>query len=113
MAVPEEQIPDLGRKPMDAPNEKPYLALQVLMMPKDTPGLVAASLPGTLPNIPYMTIFGGVILSYIDQAGALGARHEVIRAGGPLPFLVTVAFNRVEFKQPVLVGDLVRFSTRL
>src|SRR5439155_24661121 len=90
-----------------------YLALQVLMMPKDTNGLVAPSLPGTLPNVLYMTIFGGVILSYIDQAGALGARHEVLRAGGPLPFVVTVAFNRVEFKQPVLVGDLVRFTTSL
>lgn len=92
---------------------EPYLALQVLMMPKDTNGMVAPSLPGTLPNLPYLTIFGGVILSYIDQAGAIGARHEVIRAGGALPFLVTVAFNRVEFKQPVLVGDLVRLSTHL
>jgi acyl-CoA thioesterase YciA len=27
--------------------------------------------------------------------------------------LVTVAVNRVEFKQPVLVGDVVRFLTRL
>jgi acyl-CoA thioesterase YciA len=76
-----------------------YLAIQVVMMPRDTN--------------PMNTIFGGVILSYIDQAGALGARREVVRAGGPLPFLVTVAFNRVEFKQPVLVGDVVRFLTRL
>ena len=35
------------------------------------------------------------------------------RAGGPLPFLVTVAINRVEFKKPVLVGDVVRFLTRV
>ncbi len=54
-----------------------------------------------------------VILSYIDQAGAIGARREVAQAGGPLPFLVTVAINRVEFRQPVLVGDVVRFLTRL
>ena len=27
------------------------------------------------------------------------------------PMLVTVAINRVEFKQPVLVGDVVRFET--
>ena len=27
--------------------------------------------------------------------------------------MVTVAVNRVEFKQPVLVGDVVRFLTRL
>jgi acyl-CoA thioesterase YciA len=76
-----------------------YLAIQVVMMPRDTN--------------PHGTIFGGVILSYIDQAGAIGARHEVVRAGGPSPILVTVAVNRVEFHHPVLVGDVVRFLTRL
>jgi acyl-CoA thioesterase YciA len=76
-----------------------YLAIQVVMMPRDTN--------------PHGTIFGGVILSYIDQAGAIGARREVIRAGGEPPFLVTVAFNRVEFRSPVLVGDVVRFLVRL
>src|SRR5260370_21165302 len=64
-------------------------------------------------NFLYSTIFGGVILSYIDQAGAIGARREVLRAGGSAPFLVTVAMNRVEVHQPVLVGDVVRFLTRL
>src|SRR6202030_3102829 len=78
---------------------EPYLAIQVVMMPRDTN--------------PLGSIFGGVILSYIDQAGAIGARHEVVKAGGSLPMLVTVAMNRVEFKQPVLVGDVVRFMTRL
>jgi acyl-CoA thioesterase YciA len=77
----------------------PYLAIQVVMMPRDTN--------------PYGTIFGGVILSYIDQAGAIGARREVVRAGGKPPVVVTVALNRVEFKQPVHVGDVVRFQTRL
>jgi acyl-CoA thioesterase YciA len=62
---------------------------------------------------PRLTIFGGVILSYVDQAGALGARHEIMRLGGEPPFVVTVAMNRVEFKRPVLVGDLVRFLTRV
>jgi acyl-CoA thioesterase YciA len=76
-----------------------YLAIQVVMMPRDTN--------------PHGTIFGGVILSYLDQAGAIGARREVIRAGGPPPSLVTVAMNRVEFKKPVLVGDVVRFLVRL
>jgi acyl-CoA thioesterase YciA len=90
---------------------EPYVAIQVLMMPRDANGLPAPVLPGMLPNAPYLTIFGGVILSYIDQAGAIGARREVHRMGGPVPFLVTVAVNRVEFKQPVLVGDVVRFLT--
>ncbi len=41
------------------------------------------------------------------------ARREVILAGGLPPVLVTVALNRVEFKQPVLVGDVVRFLVQL
>jgi acyl-CoA thioesterase YciA len=88
-----------------------YLALQVIMMPRDA-NPVPTLLPG-LSSPLYSTIFGGVILSHIDQAGAIGARRAVVLAGGPLPVLVTVAFNRVEFKQPVLVGDVVRFLTRL
>lgn len=77
---------------------EPYLAIQVVMMPAQTN--------------PLGSIFGGVILSYLDQAGAVGARREVVLAGGPQPYLVTVAVNRVEFKQAVLVGDVVRFLTR-
>ena len=78
---------------------EPYLAIRVVMMPRDTN--------------PLGSIFGGVILSYIDQAGAVGARRAVQLAGGPLPNLVTVAVNRVEFKRPVLVGDVVSFRTSL
>jgi acyl-CoA thioesterase YciA len=78
---------------------EPYLAIQVVMMPRDTN--------------PHGTIFGGVILSYLDQAGAIGARREVMRLGGEPPFLVSVAMNRVEFHKPVLVGDVVRFMTRV
>lgn len=77
---------------------EPYLAIQVVMMPRDVN--------------PAGTIFGGVILTQIDVAGAIGARREVIRAGGKPPVLVTVAMNRVEFKKPVLVGDIVRFLVR-
>ena len=77
---------------------EPYLAIQVVMMPRDVN--------------PNGAIFGGVILSYIDQAGAVGARREVVRAGGAPPMLATVAVNRVEFKRPVLVGDVVRFWAR-
>jgi acyl-CoA thioesterase YciA len=76
---------------------EPYVAIQVIMMPRDTN--------------PHGTIFGGVILSYLDQAGAIGARRHVVRAGGEPPILVTVAMNRVEFLHPVLVGDVMRFQT--
>jgi acyl-CoA thioesterase YciA len=76
----------------------PYTAIQIVMMPRDTN--------------PHGTIFGGVILSYIDMAGATAARREVALRGGPANVkIVTVAINRVEFKQPVLVGDVVRFDT--
>ncbi|HXO18583.1 MAG TPA: hotdog domain-containing protein [Thermoanaerobaculia bacterium] len=66
-------------------------AIRVIMMPKDTNALG--------------TIFGGIILSYIDQAGAVEAhRHGPGR-------LVTVAMREVEFHSPVFVGDLVSFYT--
>ena len=79
--------------------QEAYVAIQVVMMPRDTN--------------PLNTIFGGVILSYIDQAGGIGARFEVMRRGGPPPVLVSVAMNKVEFRKPVFVGDVVRFMTRV
>jgi acyl-CoA thioesterase YciA len=78
------------------PTER-YLALKAAMMPRDTN--------------PHGTIFGGVVLSYIDQAGAVGARHAIRSAGWPDPALVTVAVNSVEFHRPVFVGDVVSFWT--
>ncbi len=72
---------------------KGELALRVVMMPRDTS--------------PNGTIFGGVLLSYIDQAGAVEARkHAADR-------VVTVAIDRVEFKQPVFVGDVLSFFTQV
>ena len=65
------------------------LALRVVMMPRDTNH--------------YGTIFGGVILSYIDQAGFVEAQRHAPHKW------VTVAVDRVEFKQPVFVGDVVNF----
>lgn len=50
------------------------------------------------------TIFGGVLLSYIDQAGAI----EAVRRTGHRRF-VTVAMREVVFHEPVYVGDLVSF----
>jgi len=80
------------------PSER-FLAVKVVMMPRDTN--------------PVGTIFGGVLLSYIDQAGVIGA-HDVIRdRGWRAPTLVTVAMNAVEFHQPVFVGDVVSFWTRV
>lgn len=95
------------------PDSSGWIALQLVMMPKDANPLPSA-LPGSTQNTVYSTIFGGVILSYIDMAGSIGARREVLLAGGnQTAAFVTVAINRVEFKQPVLVGDVVRFVTTL
>ena len=66
-------------------------AIRVLMMPRDTNA--------------HGTIFGGVILSYIDQAGAIEARRQ------GLQFMVTVSMDKVVFHEPVFVGDLVSFWT--
>lgn len=66
-------------------------SIRRLMMPRDTNALG--------------TIFGGVILSEIDLAAAIEAhKHHPAK-------LVTVAMDKIEFKQPVFVGDLVSFFT--
>jgi acyl-CoA thioesterase YciA len=66
-------------------------AIRVLMMPRDTNA--------------HGTIFGGVILSYIDQAGAIEARRQ------GCVLMVTVSLDRVVFHEPVFVGDLISFWT--
>jgi acyl-CoA thioesterase YciA len=48
------------------------------------------------------TVFGGIILSYIDMAGAIEAHRHT-----KMPRFVTVAMREVIFHKPVLVGDLV------
>lgn len=79
---------------------EPYIAIQTAMMPRD------ANKHGT--------IFGGVILANIDLAGAIAATREVLlRGGNPNAAFVTVALNRVEFKKPVFIGDVVRFETQI
>jgi acyl-CoA thioesterase YciA len=78
---------------------EPYLALKAAMLPRDTNQ--------------YGTIFGGVLLSYIDQAGAVGADHVIRSSGWPATALVTVAMNAVEFHRPVFVGDTVSFYTSM
>jgi acyl-CoA thioesterase YciA len=71
----------------------PEPSIRVIMMPKDTNA--------------YGTIFGGVILSFIDQAGAVEAKRHGAE------FIVTIAMREVVFHEPVYVGDLVSFYTRL
>ena len=69
----------------DAPPRIPVI--RMAMMPKDT-------------NV-HGTIFGGVILSLIDQAGAIAVRHLAVER------VVTVCMREVVFREPVFVGDIV------
>ena len=69
------------------------------MMPRDTN--------------PHGTIFGGVILSYIDQAGAVGAYYELRQSDLTRQPIVTVGMKSVEFHRPVMVGDILIFWTTL
>ena len=66
-------------------------SIRVVLMPKDTNA--------------HGTIFGGVILSYIDQAAAVEAKMH------GASFIVPVAMREVVFHEPVYVGDLVSFYT--
>ena len=64
-------------------------AIRIVMMPRDVN--------------PLGTIFGGLILSYIDLAGVVAAQRHSNKT------LVTAAMHEVKFIAPVLVGDLVSF----
>jgi len=64
-------------------------SIRQVMMPRDTNALG--------------TIFGGVILSQVDMAAAVEAhKHHPSR-------IVTVSMDKVVFKEPVFVGDLVSY----
>jgi acyl-CoA thioesterase YciA len=63
--------------------------IRVLMMPRDTNA--------------WGTIFGGVLLSHLDQAAGLEAIRNTDHR------IVTIAMKEVVFHEPVLIGDLVSF----
>ncbi len=65
-------------------------AIRITLLPRDTN--------------PQGTIFGGIILSYIDMAGAVEAHRRTA-----IERFVTVAMREVIFHEPVFVGDLVSF----
>ncbi|RMH03689.1 MAG: acyl-CoA thioesterase [Planctomycetota bacterium] len=69
-------------------------AIRTILLPRDT------NASGT--------IFGGIILSYIDLAAVVEATRI-----NPRRRYVTVAMDQVVFHEPVFVGDLVSFYTRL
>jgi acyl-CoA thioesterase YciA len=74
--------PDVRREP----------AIRVTMRPRDTNS--------------HGTIFGGVLLAHLDQAGAIATRAHCDR-------VVTVKMTEVVFHAPVFVGDVVSFYARV
>ena len=70
-----------------------FPSIRITMLPKDTNA--------------FGTIFGGVILSYIDIAAAIEARKHTSKQ------IVTKAMHEVVFVAPVFVGDIVSFYTEL
>ncbi len=76
----------------DSTLRETHLAIRVSLMPRDTN--------------PNGTIFGGVILSYVDLAGGIEAHKHALQR------FVTVAMKEVVFHQPVFVGDVVSFYAR-
>lgn len=70
---------------MKPPSQQP--AIRMMMMPKDTNAVGS--------------IFGGVILSLIDQAAFVEASRQAARK------FVTIAMDKVEFHKPVHNGDIV------
>lgn len=51
-------------------------------------------------------VFGGVILSYIDQAGFVEAKRQAYHK------YVTASIGRVDFKNPIHCGDIVSFYAK-
>ena len=78
---------------MENEEESRDAAIRLTMMPRDTNA--------------HGTVFGGVILSYIDVAGGV----EAIRHTRHNRF-VTVAMKEVIFHEPVFIGDLVSFYAK-
>jgi acyl-CoA thioesterase YciA len=85
------RLRETSRLPADSQTGNLQPAIRVVMMPRD------ANYLGT--------IFGGVILSSLDLAGAVEAQQHSDRK------LVTAAMREVKFIAPVFVGDLVSFYT--
>ena len=80
-------MPDSGYTPNHLEEPRGQLASRVLAMPTDTN--------------PKGDIFGGWIMSIMDMAGKMSATTV---ANGRV---VTVAVDRIVFREPVKVGDVV------
>ena len=83
-------------------NEADELYCEVTHLPKDRQPVIRI-IPMPADTNAHGTIFGGWVMAQVDLAGSVPA---TVRARGKV---VTVSVNSFQFKQPVLVGDLVSF----
>jgi acyl-CoA thioesterase YciA len=74
-------------------------------LPKREPTIRVAAMPSDANYTG--DIFGGWLMGQVDIAGSIPAVH---RAKGRV---ATVAVNSFVFKQPIFVGDIVSFYTRI
>lgn len=74
-------------------------------LPQREPTLRVAAMPSDANYTG--DIFGGWLMGQVDIAGSIPAVH---RAKGRV---ATVAVNSFVFKQPIFIGDLVSFYTRI
>ncbi len=81
-------------------DEHPYTTL-----PQHQPTIRIAAMPSDANYTG--DIFGGWLMGQVDIAGSIPALH---RAKGRV---ATIAVNSFQFKQPIFVGDVVSFYTRI
>lgn len=75
---------------------------EVIQLPNDRQPVIRI-IPMPADTNAHGTIFGGWVMAQVDLAGSVPA---TVRSRGKV---VTVSVNSFQFKQPVLVGDLVSF----
>jgi len=75
------------------------------MLPQREPTIRVAAMPSDANYTG--DIFGGWLMGQVDIAGSIPALH---RAKGRV---ATVAVNSFVFKQPIFIGDLVSFYTKI
>ncbi|HJU89035.1 MAG TPA: acyl-CoA thioesterase [Gemmatimonadaceae bacterium] len=76
--------------------------------PSDSRAVVAdLMLPHHANGLRPPSVFGGVIMSMVDRCGALSAMKH---CGGPV---TTLSIDRILFKEPIRVGELVEVESRV
>ena len=81
------------------------MAESAVTLPNREPALRVVPLPADVNQ--YGDVFGGWVMSQVDIAGAIPA--AALARGR----VATVAVNSFVFKQPVMIGDVVSFYSKI